>query len=309
MEVKERLMNNINYSKEVTLNSPTFILGFAGWPNASEVSTQALRHLETILGAEEIGEINADQFYLFTALAPLATRPVTKIRNGLVESLQFPRNVLYGWNSESGEHDLLLLQGVEPDLRWMTFAESLLEVIRRFGVRRVISIGGYYDSIPHTKPSRVTAVASEPRLAERLLKCGAQFVQYQGPSSFHGHMLATCRQHGIEGMSVWGCAPSYIKTHYPRTTYTVLKVLSDLLEMPIDLGPLREMADEFDEELSKRIDKDKDLAEFVRKLEEAYEKAEEEGPSIQVDEIIDEIQQFLKRERGDGGDGENGNPS
>jgi len=303
LEVRNTVMSNVNYSKEVTLKRPTFILGFSGWPNASEVSTEALRHLQVILGAEEIGEINPDEFYLFTALAPLATRPVTIVRDGLVESFQFPANRLYAWKSDSGEHDLLLLRGVEPDLRWVSFAQTLLEVIRKFDVRRVISVGGYYDSVPHTKASRVTAVASEPGLCERLLKCGAQFVQYQGPSSFHSHMLMTCRQHGIEGMSVWGCAPSYIKAHYPRATYSVLVVLSSLLEIPINLGPLRRMADQFDDELSRRIERDKDLAEFVRRLEEAYDKAEEESRPTQVDDIINEIQDFLKRERGGGDDG------
>lgn len=301
-------MSNINYSKQITLNNPTFILGFSGWPNASEVSTQTLRHLQAILGAEKIGEINPDEFYLFTALAPLATRPITTIRNGLMEDLHFPSNRLYAWKSETGKHDLLLLRGVEPDLRWVAYANTLLDVIRRFGVRRVISIGGYYDSVPHTKPTRVTAVVSGNELREHVLKCGAHFVHYQGPSSFHGHMLMTCRQHEIEGMSLWGCAPSYIKAHYPKVTCSVIKVLANLLEMPIDLGPLREMAEEFDEELNKRIEEDKDLAEFVRKLEEAYDKAEQEGWPIQVDDIIDEIQQFLKRERRDGGGGGDGGP-
>ncbi len=300
-------MSRIRYTKEVSLSKPTFVLGFSGWPNASEVSTQAIHHLQTLLGAEEIGEIDPDDFYLFTALAPLATRPVISIRNGMVESIEFPTNRLYAWKSDSGDQDLLLLRGVEPDLRWMTFADTLMEVIQRFDASRVISVGGYYDSVPHTKPSRVTAVVSKTELRDRILESGAHFVQYQGPSSFHGHMLSLCREHGIEGMSLWGCAPSYIKAHYPRVTYRVLEVLSNVLEMRIDLSPLKSVVDQFDEELNRRIEADKDLVEFVRRLEEAYDKAEEEGGPIQVDEIIDEIQQFLKQERGNGdggGDGE-----
>ena len=73
-----------------------------------------------------------------------------------------------GWSSgalrDTGGTPFLLLRGPEPDIRWEGFARAVREVVERFDVRRVVSLGAVPMAVPHTRPIAITPHANRPEL-------------------------------------------------------------------------------------------------------------------------------------------------
>jgi len=103
--------------------------GFGGWPNGGNVSTDTVYFLQSTLKAEQIGEITSDDLYIYSS-PTLASRPITVIRRRRVGIATFPSNTLFACQCLGAEHDLLLLQGIEPDLHWQQFADAIVECLQ-----------------------------------------------------------------------------------------------------------------------------------------------------------------------------------
>ena len=221
-------MAKLVLTKRPSLRAPYLIAGFGGWPNGGNVSTDTVYFLQSTLKAEQIGEITSDDLYIYSS-PTLASRPITVIREGVLESLRFPSNTLFACQRLGAEHDLLFLQGIEPDLHWQQFADAIVECLQTFKAQRLYTIGGYLDYAPHTRIPRLSAVVTHEALKDEL-----ELVR-RGPDRLrraHEHPVVpvgACRAQGIEGISLWGGAPSYVQGSYPRLTQSYAAVLKPAL--------------------------------------------------------------------------------
>jgi proteasome assembly chaperone (PAC2) family protein len=252
--------------------------------------------LQSTLKAEQIGEISSDDLYIYSS-PTLASRPITVISEGVLESLRFPSNTLFACQRLGAAHDLLLLQGIEPDLHWQQFADAIVECLQTFKAQRLYTIGGYLDYAPHTRMPRLSAVVTHAALKDELEAYDVDLTDYEGPTSIQSYLLAACRAHSIEGISLWGGAPSYVQGSYPRLTHAMLQFLSQLWRLPLDLEEIEEQASELEASLHEQIDTNPELADYIRRLEQVYDQAEGPQPDMNTDTIVDEIQQFLRRRR------------
>jgi proteasome assembly chaperone (PAC2) family protein len=289
-------MAKLVLTKRPSLHAPYLIAGFGGWPNGGNVSTDTVYFLQSTLKAEQIGEITSDDLYIYSS-PTLASRPITVIREGVLESLRFPSNTLFACQRLGAEHDLLLLQGIEPDLHWQQFADAIIECLQTFKAQRLYTIGGYLDYAPHTRMPRLSAVVTHETLKDELEAYDVDLTDYEGPTSIQSYLLAACRAQGIEGISLWGGAPSYVQGSYPRLTQAMLQFLSQLWRLPLDLEEIEEQAIELEATLHEQIDTNPELADYIRRLEQVYDQAEGPQPDMNTDAIVDEIQQFLRRRR------------
>ena len=289
-------MAKLVLTKRPSLRAPYLIAGFGGWPNGGNVSTDTVYFLQSTLKAEQIGEITSDDLYIYSS-PTLASRPITVIREGVLESMRFPSNTLYACQHLGAEHDLLLLQGIEPDLHWQQFADAIIECLQTFKAQRLYTIGGYLDYAPHTRMPRLSAVVTHEALKDELEAYDVDLTDYEGPTSIQSYLLAACRAQGIEGISLWGGAPSYVQGSYPRLTQAMLQFLSQLWRLPLDLEEIEEQAIELEATLHEQIDTNPELADYIRRLEQVYDQAEGPQPDMNTDAIVDEIQQFLRRRR------------
>jgi proteasome assembly chaperone (PAC2) family protein len=289
-------MAKLVLTKRPSLRAPYLIAGFGGWPNGGNVSTDTVYFLQSTLKAEQIGEITADDLYIYSS-PNLASRPITVISEGVLESLRFPSNTLFACQRLGAEHDLVLLQGIEPDLHWQQFADAIVECLQTFKAQRLYMIGGYLDYAPHTRMPRLSAVVTHAALKDELEAYDVDLTDYEGPTSIQSYLLAACRAQGIEGVSLWGGAPSYVQGSYPRLTQAMLQFLSQLWHLPLDLEEIEEQAIELEATLHEQIDTNPELADYIRRLEQVYDQAEGPQPDMNTDAIVDEIQQFLRRRR------------
>ena len=279
---------------ELPLQAPSLILGFAGWANAAGLSVEVVSQLQSLLHTDAIGTLEAPECYVITNPS-LAHRPITTIRGGLIEDLRLPTTEVHAWQGAGTQPELLMIQGLEPDLHWQEYVEALWSLIDRFGVKRVYTIGSYYDQIPHTRPPHVTTVVSEARLKAALRSQHIDFTSYEGPTSIQTFLLYTCQQRQIEGVSLWGGVPPYLQGSYPRGVVRILSVLSKLIGFSIDSSVLQSWVSEFEGVLQQQVAKNDELQAFIKQLETAYDQTMTDSDVQEGDEIVEEIQQFLRQ--------------
>lgn len=289
-------MGKLVLAEQPPLKAPYLVAGFAGWPDGGGVSTGVVDFLVSYLAAEHLGEITADNFYIYSSPA-LASRPIVTVKQGLMQSLHFPTNELFVWRNQNGPHDLVLLQGIEPDLHWQQYADALVECVDTLGVERVYTIGGYLDYAPHTRIPRLSAMVTHEFLQEALRLHDVEFAEYEGPTSIQSYLLSYCQDQDIEGIGFWGGTPSYIQGAYPKVTQSMLELLSQLWHLPLELTMFEEQTAELESSLHEQIDSSPELAEYIKRLEQAYDLDEPEPPVFGTDTMVDEIEQFLRRRR------------
>jgi proteasome assembly chaperone (PAC2) family protein len=279
---------------EPSLHAPSLVLGFAGWANAAGLSVEVVSQLQSLLATDAIGTLEAPECYVITNPS-LANRPITTIRGGLVEELHLPMTEVHALQGSRTQPELLLIEGVEPDLHWQEYIEALWSLINRFNIRRVYTLGSYYDQIPHTRPPHVTAVVSDLRLKSDLRSQHVDFTSYEGPTSIQTFILYTCQQRQVEGISLWGGVPPYLQGSYPKGVVRILSILSKLMGFTIDSGVLQSWVTEFEGALQQQVAKNEELQAFITQLEAAYDQSVTDSDVQHGDEIVEEIQQFLRQ--------------
>jgi proteasome assembly chaperone (PAC2) family protein len=288
-------MEEIIYLEKPNLHKPCLIIGFEGWPNAAEVSSSALQHLVESLKAKKFASVPTENFYQVSSL-----RPVAVIKEGKLVELKLPGNHFY-YVKDLPSNDLILFSGIEPHLRWNSFVDLLLDLAEGFDVSQIFTIGGTYDYIPHTYPPMVSALFNHEALREKVIQAGLGLTEYTGPVSIHTFILEAARKRSLKAMSLWGHAPQYLQTRNLKVVYAVLKSLTDMMEMKIDLSELERSGDYFDQQVNHLVEDDPKLQEIISKLEEAYKRSErvshfsrkEEGSK---EEKVIYIQAFLKKQ-------------
>ncbi len=287
-------MEEIVYVERPILNKPYLIVGFEGWPNAGEISSFALRHLIDSLGAKPFASIPAERFYQMSTQRPMAV-----IKEGRLIELKSPGNQFY-YVKGLHSNDLILFLGVEPHLRWSVFADLVLDLADRFRVVQLFTIGGTYDYVPHTYPPMVSSLFNHEELRERVIRAGLGLTEYAGPISIHTFLLDAARKRNLRAISLWGHVPQYLQTRNIKVVCSLLKRLTGLTGITMDLSDLEKAAEYFDQQINHLVEEDPKLREVIGKLEEAYKGAEkivqplrkEEGPK---DDKVVYIQAFLKK--------------
>jgi proteasome assembly chaperone (PAC2) family protein len=287
-------MAKMTYFDSPALYRPYLIAGFGGWPNAAEVSSSAVRYLIENLEAKRFASIPQEDFYDMTS-----TRPVAAIKGGKLTELKLPGNTFYYSNDRLSRH-LILFEGIEPHLRWNAYVNCLFGIVERFEVEQIYTLGGTYDFIPHSHPSMVSAVYNDDVIGERIKRAGLELTDYTGPISIHTFIMEKARKKGILTVGLWGHAPQYLQGKNVRVVYALLKSLTELMEVEIDLSELQRSSDYFDQQVNHLVEQDPKLQDVIGKLEEAYQRSGRGLPARknggQKDEKVVYIRAFLKRQ-------------
>lgn len=276
----------ILYEKPV-LRSPYLVMGFGGWPDAGKVSTGTVEYLKNKLKAKKFAEIRPDSFYDFST-----ARPLTIIKDGLEKELKFASNEFFFWKNQRSAHDLMIFLGTEPHLKWDAYANLLVGLARQFKVEKVCMIGGNYAAVPHTRES-VSGLVSHPELKEELVGYDVELSEYQGPASIHTLLLESYREANIKVLNLWGNAPHYIRGWNSMVSYALLKRITRILEVEIDLQDIKREGERLVSQINKLIGQEPKLQGYVKKLEEDYEFRRK---SEDKDQLMKEIEDFLGKQ-------------
>ena len=270
---------------------PTMLVAFAGWPDAAEAATRAMRFLVRKLRARKFAEIDPEEFYDFTHV-----RPHSRVNRRGERITRWPRNDLYYYSPNDESRALLLFVGTEPNLKWRTYSNILTGVAKRHEVGLIVSLGALLDAVPHTREPRVTGRASSMELTQKAEWLGIKNSGYQGPTGIHTAFMDACTQAGMAHASIWGHCPHYVNTSPdPKVSHALLTRLRSLIDIDVDLEELHLAGAAYQEEVDKVISKQPDVSSYVRRLERRYDEAltaSEEIPSPET--MVQELENFLR---------------
>ena len=218
---------------------------------------------------------------------------------GKTERLVWPttRLSLAGAAATGLSRDVVLVHGVEPNMRWRGFTDELIAGFTELGVEMVILIGALLADSPHTRPVPVQVSGSNQQL---LRGVGSEPVDYKGSSGIVGVLQYACAAADIPTVSLWASVPHYVaQSPSPKVTLALLRGVEDLLDVSLPQAELPEEARAWERGVDELAQQDSDVAEYVRTLEEAKDATD--LPEASGDAIAREFERYLRR-RGDRGE-------
>jgi proteasome assembly chaperone (PAC2) family protein len=277
------------------LVDPVLIAAFEGWNDAGEAASTALEHLELSWDAEPLVSIDPEEYYDFQV-----TRPHVRHAGGVTRKIEWQTTRLSVATLPGTDRHVVLVNGIEPNLRWRTFCAELLGYVEKLGVTKVITLGALLTDTPHTRPTPVSGISYDVSSAGDLQ---VEPSSYQGPTGIVGVFQNACVEAGIPAVSFWAAVPHYVsQARVPKAAVALLHRVEELLDVEVPLGGLPEQAEEWERTVSEMAEADDEVREYVRQLEEQAEADADVLPEADGDAIAADFERYLRR-RGTGGPG------
>ncbi len=278
------------------------VVALDGFLDAGNAGALAARHLVRTGAASPDGggvvvaTFDVDQLHDYRARRP----PMTFARDHY-EGYDAPRLVVRLLHDHGGA-PYLLLHGPEPDIRWEAFCRAVLEVVERFGVRLVVSMGSVPMAVPHTRPIAITHHANN---AELLTGTSPWRGELRVPSSAQALLEVRLGEWGHDAQGFVAHVPHYLaQLDYPRASQSLLEQVELAARLTVDLSALGALAVDREEEIGRYLAANDEVQEVVTALEQQYDtfaRAEAEGSSLLAEdeplptgeEIGRQFEQFL----------------
>lgn len=273
------------------LNRPIMVLALTGLFDISSVATKTIEHLVSNHKVETVATIDPDGFYDFQQ-----ERPTVWLDEYGDRQISWPANEFHAIRYPGSPHDLVVLSGVEPHVRWRTFCELVVEVARRTGCEVVVTVGASPEAVPHTRTPGVFGSTTNDELARAL---GLSRPQYQGPTGVFGVLQEMLDRSGLPGVSLRVPVPHYLmNAEHPKSTAALLRHLEHVIGVPTGHAALAEEIDRWTELHRTAVQDDPQARSFLEVLERDFDRRTEAAiPS--ADDLASQFEQFLRDQRPD----------
>jgi proteasome assembly chaperone (PAC2) family protein len=288
-------MDHLVVERRPELHDPVAIIAFAGWNDAASAATNAARFVVRRLGARKFAHMDPEDFFDFTD-----ARPAVRIDSNQNRVISWPSCEFFYARNPLGPHDVIVAIGVEPHLRWRTFADAYASLFADLKASLIISVGALMADVPHTRPVRVTGTAIDPATGERLQLATSR---YQGPTGIVGVLSDNLRQRDLPTASLWASVPHYITTaQNPPATIALLQRLQPLIGgLEFDFTELNGAAERFIREVNTALSGNPDILTYVSKLESAIDSGEPPETASALPpagDLVTDIEEFLRNQKG-----------
>lgn len=269
------------------LHDAVLVLAFEGWNDAGEAASGALDHLLEVWDADWLGELDPEEYYDFTVNRPEATFDEEGKRQ-----VVFPTTRLFHVKPPQAGRSIVVMDGLEPNIRWRAFTEDVLGIIRELDVTLVVTLGAMLAETPHTRPIPVNATASTPALNA---KFGFEPSRYEGPTGIVGVISGACSAAGIPVVSLWAAVPHYYaQPPSPKGTLALIAALENVLDMSIPVGDLPEEAHAWEADVDELASDNDEVRGYVQQLEASHDA--ETPDSTSGESIAREFERYLRRQ-------------
>ncbi len=277
-------VSDLVWQSQPNLRRPLLLLAFSGLFDAAEAASDALAWIRDRSESTEIAEIDPEQYFNFQE-----ARPVIRSDGSGGRTLTWPSTKVFACRTE-GVRDLVIMTGVEPHLRWRTFADQIVEVARRSGAEMVITVGAMVSMVPHTRPLTVTGSAADAELAERL---SLDRPSYQGPTGVVGVLNQRLYEAGLPVISIRVAVPHYVPSPpNPKATRALLRRLQQTARVRTHYEELDAAVTEWVQRMDAAVAGDREGADYVARLEKEVDSNESLLPS--GDDLAAELEAFLR---------------
>lgn len=274
------------------LRSPILVCAFRGWNDAAASATTALEAVAASLDTVPLADIDPEEFFDFQV-----SRPLISLIDGESRRIDWPQNEILAALAPEGRRDLILLDGTEPNLRWRTFTGAIIEVIERFDVQRVVTLGALIAEVAHTLPVPVTGLASDAQLIAEL---DLRRSDYEGPTGITGVLHDACQEREIPSASLWAAVPHYVAAvPNPKAALALLVHLEALTGVAVDTSELEDDCQDYKEQVDRAIAANAEIGDLVERIEAEQseildDEKEDELDIPTAESLASEFQRFLR---------------
>jgi proteasome assembly chaperone (PAC2) family protein len=289
-------MDAVRWDRQPLARRPILVAAFSGWNDAGDAATGAVAHLARTWGAERFASLDAESFFDFTS-----NRPNVRLEADGTRLIEWPTNDFFLARLPGTPHDVVLLVGTEPQLRWRTFCEQVLTVVDRLRIEMVVTLGALLADVPHTQPVRVTGSAADPELADRLQLHSSS--RYEGPTGIVGVLGDALRRSGVPAATLWASVPHYVgQTPSPKATLALVQRASSLIGVRADASDLEVATRRYETKVTELVEADPDIAAYVAQLEHDGpdpDTLDEADDTVELtlesgDALAEEVERFLR---------------
>ena len=287
--------SELHIDLDIELRNPVVVAAFRGWNDAGDAASFAAQHLGRSWRSKKFAWIDPEEFFDFQSV-----RPQVKLIDGVTRQISWPSNEFFAARLDGAPHDIMVLVGTEPNLRWRRFAGLVADVAKSHGASLVITLGALLADVPHSRPTQITGTAISSELVNRL---GLKRSRYEGPTGIVGVLHDACGKAGIDSASLWAAVPHYLAVNpNPKAALALVEKTVALVGAPVAIDELARATSTYEEQVSEMVASDEDVQAYVRLLEQRADEGDEELDPSNLptgDALADELERFL-RERGEG---------
>jgi proteasome assembly chaperone (PAC2) family protein len=278
-------VKHIRWEEHPPVREPVIIAAFAGWNDAGDAATGAIRYLAEHYDADRIAELDPEEFFDFTA-----TRPHVQLDDDGQRTISWPSTEVFH-ATLPGDRDAVLVVGTEPHLRWRTFSEELVELAQELGCRLFLTLGAMVAEVPHSRPVRVVGSISDPKLQEEL---DLPPSTYEGPTGIVGVLTSALRDAGVATGSLWAAVPTYVPAApSPKAALALVEQTAKMLGTWLPTIDLEIAASSYERQVSELVAEDDETADYVRTLEDNHDRdIDQPGRSL-----VEEVERYLRDRR------------
>ncbi len=284
----EKPADDLNWLRATPdLRDPVLIVAFEGWNDAGDAATIAARHLAERFDATPLASIDPERYYDFST-----TRPLVHLDEDRNRSITWPENELLAGRASSSGNDIVVVLGLEPQLRWRTFCEQVVAVARAIGASRVVTLGALLADVPHTRPVEVYGATDDPALMDQLDLAASS---YEGPTGIVGVLSTEATAAGFPTASFWAAVPSYVPgAPSPKAGLALVHKVCELLGTSVFVTDLEIAAASYERQVDELVAEDDDTLEYVRDLEDAWDLDEADDLNDDPELLVAEVEEFLR---------------
>ena len=283
------------------------IAGWRQWADAGAISSGLPQYLVELTGAEKIGEIRNDGFYIFQIPGMhFLVRPVVRFENGVQTKLEIRQNEIY-YTEDLGK-GLVIFLGDEPHMDVDRYSRAFFDVAKALNVQQIVTLGGVYGPVPFNKDREIGCTYSLPEMRAELESYVVRFSNYEGGAAIGSYLLNQAVREHSKFLSFYGFVPNYdfsqisdmhqgeirVENDF-KAWYDIMRRVNHLLGLEIYLGQLEKQSYELMDEMEKRImeleNKSPDLK--VREFFEQVNMQFRERPFQPLDDVWEEGLQNL----------------
>ncbi len=248
------------------LREPHVFAMIRPWVDVGSVGTLTLNRLERFMGSKELGKLHRPgTFFDFTRY-----RPNMRFVDG-VRQVKIPNSTIRYATTENGP-DYLFFHLLEPHSNGEDYTDSILEVVRHFGVKRYCRLGAMYDAVPHTRPLLVTGSLGSVEQKRPVPNFKLSQSTYQGPTTIMNLLSEGIERDEIESINFMVHLPQYVQLEEDYAgTSRMIEVLSSVYDsIPPDLAPVRRGQRQY-RELNASVDRNSELKTLIQQMEQYYD--------------------------------------
>lgn len=231
------------------LNNPIFIEGLPGIGHVGRISAV---YLVEELKAKKFAELFSSHFMHYVLLQQSSAVHILK------------NEFYYVKGKRKGQRDVILMVGDSQSIDsegHYEIAYEVLDYMKKLGVREIITLGGLGVGEQKEKP-KIIGATSEEGIEKKYKKYGIDFDAGNKVGTIvgaSGLFLGLSKFYGMKGICILGETSGYPILPDPKAAEEVLKVLSKILNIKLDLSKLKKRT--------------KEMEDFIKKIDEMQRKA------------------------------------